>query len=170
MQNSQIEGVLIALRRLIRATDLHSRDLARTTGLTTPQLLLLQAIRQYDEITIGQLASVVNLSQATVTSILDRLENKGSITRKRSAEDRRKVHAYLTDAGSQLIEKAPAPLQEHFIRQFDGLEEWEKSMILASLQRVASMMDAQNIDAAPVLDVGTLDRQAMPQEKLQKSD
>ena len=31
-------------------------------------------------------------------------------------------------------------------------------MMITSLQRVASMMNAQNIDAAPVLDVGALDR------------
>ena len=31
-------------------------------------------------------------------------------------------------------------------------------MIIASLQRVAHMMDAQHIDASPVLDVGTIDR------------
>jgi hypothetical protein len=31
-------------------------------------------------------------------------------------------------------------------------------MIISSLQRIATMMDAQNIDASPVLDVGTLDR------------
>lgn len=165
MKNSQIESVLIALRRLIRATDIYSRDLARSTGLTTPQLLLLQSIKQKGELTIGQLATEVNLSQATVTSILDRLESKGCITRKRSEQDKRKVHAYITEHGEKLIKEAPIPLQESFIRQFDNLEEWEKSMIIASLQRVAMMMDAEGIDAAPVLDVGVLDRQAAPQDK-----
>ena len=37
-------------------------------------------------------------------------------------------------------------------------------MIIASLQRVATMMDAEEIDAAPVLDVGALDRQSSPAE------
>ena len=32
-------------------------------------------------------------------------------------------------------------------------------MIISSLQRVAQMMDAQHIDASPVLDIGLLDRQ-----------
>ena len=31
-------------------------------------------------------------------------------------------------------------------------------MILAALERVAHMMDAQHIDASPVLDLGQLDR------------
>jgi hypothetical protein len=50
------------------------------------------------------------------------------------------------------------PLQYQFTRQFGDLQEWEQTMILASLQRVAHMMDAQHIDASPVLDVGLLDR------------
>jgi hypothetical protein len=53
---------------------------------------------------------------------------------------------------------APRPLQESFIRQFQDLQEWEQTMILSSLERVAYMMDAQHIDASPVLDVGALDR------------
>ncbi len=38
-------------------------------------------------------------------------------------------------------------------------------MIISSLQRVAQMMDAQHIDASPVLDVGMLDRQSTAMEK-----
>ena len=38
-------------------------------------------------------------------------------------------------------------------------------MIISSLQRIAQMMDAQHIDASPVLDVGVLDRQSATFEK-----
>lgn len=42
-------------------------------------------------------------------------------------------------------------MQESFVEAFDKLEDWEKSMILSSLQRLVSLMDAQHIDAAPLL-------------------
>lgn len=155
----QIDQVLVALRRVIRATDLHSKHLAKTTGLTAPQILLLQTIRDRGEVSIGQLAEEMSLSQATVTTILDRLEKRGFAYRERSKEDRRKVHAYLTDEGTAALKAAPMPLQDHFARQFKDLHDWEQTMIISSLQRVAQMMDAQHIDAAPVLDVGVLDRQ-----------
>ncbi len=154
----KIEEVLITLRRLIRATDLHSKQLVKTAGLTAPQLLLLQAIREQGQVTIGALAKEISLSQATVTTILDRLEKRGLVYRERSIEDKRKVHAYLTDKGADIIRDAPTPLQEHFVKQFRDLREWEQSMIISSLQRVALMMDAEHIDASPVLDVGDLDR------------
>lgn len=160
----RIEEVLIALRRVIRATDLHSKHLAKTTGLTAPQILLLQAIRDKNQATIGEIASEMSLSQATVTTILDRLEKRNLVYRERSTEDKRKVHACLTETGTEMLKKAPIPLQDQFKREFSDLHEWEQTMIISALQRVAQMMDAQHIDASPVLDIGTLDRQTTPDE------
>lgn len=153
-----LEQVLTSLRRVIRATDLHSKRLAKVSGLTAPQILLLQAIRKLEGAAIGQLANEVSLSQATVTTILDRLEKRGYVERERSTVDKRKVHVHLTDRGIEVLRDAPTPLQDHFARQFNDLQEWEQTMIIAALQRVAYMMDAEHIDASPVLDVGTLDR------------
>jgi len=163
---NSIEEVLVALRRVIRATDLHSKHLAKTTGLTTPQILLLQTIRDKGEITIGELANEMSLSQATVTSILDRLEKRELVYRERSKEDKRKVHAYLTNHANETLKEAPIPLQEQFAQQFGDLQEWEQSMIISSLQRIAQMMNAQHIDASPVLDIGILDRQSITIDKL----
>ena len=156
---NQIEEVLIALRRVIRATDLHSKRLAKTTGLTAPQILLLQTIHDKGEVTIGEIATKMSLSQATVTTIIDRLEKRELVYRKRSSQDKRKVHAFLTEEGLAMLETAPMPLQEQFTHQFDELQEWEQNMIISALQRVAERMDSQHIDASPGLDVGMLDRQ-----------
>ncbi len=161
---NNIDEVLVSLRRVIRATDLHSKYLAKTSGLTAPQILLLQTIRDKGQTTIGDLANQISLSQATVTTILDRLEKRALVYRERSEQDKRKVHAYLTDVGIETLKAAPMPLQEHFTRQFNDLQNWEQTMIIASLQRVAQMMDAQHIDASPVLDIGAIDRQGSTTE------
>lgn len=161
---NNIESVLITLRRIIRAADLHSKYLVKTAGLTAPQLLLLQAIRDRGDVTIGELAREINLSQATVTTILDRLEKRALVYRLRSQQDKRKVNAYLTQSGEVLLNSAPTPLQAHFIRRFHALPDWEQNMILSSLQRVARMMDADHLDASPFLDVGDLDRQIAESE------
>lgn len=162
---NNIQEVLVALRRVIRATDLHSKYLAKTTGLTAPQILLLQTVQDKGQLTIGELANEISLSQATVTTILDRLERHELVYRERSKADKRKAHACLTDKAIDVLKESPIPLQEHFTQQFGDLEEWEQTMIISSLQRVAQMMDAQHIDASPVLDVGTLDRQSTPMDK-----
>ena len=154
------EDMLVALRRIMRAADLYSRQLSKRAGLTTPQLLVLQAIRDLGDVTIGTIARRVNLSQATVTTILDRREQRGLSYRERSTVDRRKVHAHLTGEGERALLDAPKPLQESFVRRFSGLADWEQSMITAALQRVADMMDAGDIDASPVLHVGAIERVA----------
>jgi DNA-binding MarR family transcriptional regulator len=155
----RIDEVLVALRRIIRATDLHSKYLAKTTGLTAPQILLLQTLRNKGEDTVGGLAKEMSLSQATVTTILDRLEKKSLVIRERSTTDRRKVLVFLSDTALTTLKDAPLPLQEQFARQFRDLQDWEQLGIISSLSRIAQMMDAQHIDASPVLDVGILDRQ-----------
>jgi len=78
------EQVLISLRQIIRATDLYSRQLSREVGLTAPQLLILQAIQKLGAVSISKLSSEVSLSQATVTTILDRLESRELVARHRS--------------------------------------------------------------------------------------
>jgi DNA-binding MarR family transcriptional regulator len=146
------EEVLVTLRQIIRAIDLHSKRLERESGLTGPQLLVMQEIGKAGEITAGVIAREVSLSQATVTSIIDRLERKACLKRERSADDRRKVMVSLTPEGAALLDKAPTLMQESFINAFNSLEDWEQALILSSLQRVAGMMNATDLDAAPLLD------------------
>ncbi len=146
------DKVLVSLRQIIRAIDLHSKKLERESGLTGPQLLIMQLIGTQGEVTSGVIAREVSLSQATVTSILDRLEKKGLLTRVRSTHDKRKVMVSLTEQGGKALESAPTLMQESFIRSFNQLEDWEQSLILSSLQRVSDMMSATELDAAPLLD------------------
>ena len=153
------DEVLVALRRVIRATDLHSKRLSKSAGLTAPQLLIMRTIRDLGQVTIGTIADKISLSQATVTTILDRLELRKLVYRVRSTQDKRKEHAHLTEAGGEILARAPTPLQEDFIKKYQALAEWDQTMILASLQRVANMMDADHIDASPVLDVGPVLRE-----------
>ncbi len=145
--------VLIALRRIIRATDIHSRALVKSTGLTAAQLLVMQSLQAQGESTVGQLARAVTLSQATVTTIIDRLEMRGLVRRERATLDKRKVYVVLTDKGASAAGCAPAPLQQAFLQQFNALADWEQSLILSSLQRVASMMGADQLDAARALEI-----------------
>lgn len=154
----RLDDVLIALRRVIRATDLHSKYLARTTGLTTPQMLLMKTIGNKETMTIGELANEISLSQATVTVILDRLENRKLVTRVRSTEDKRKVHVHLTEAALNMLEQAPVPLQQQFAEQFSALKDWEQTSIISALQRVANMMDSSDVEAVPLLHIGAVDK------------
>ncbi|MFT5548427.1 MAG: DNA-binding MarR family transcriptional regulator [Candidatus Azotimanducaceae bacterium] len=150
------EELLIALRQVIRAIDLYSKKLSKETGLTSPQLLVLQAVEEHDDAMVKEVAGTINLSSATITSILDRLEKRDLVTRTRSTTDKRKVGISLTVAGNEIIKDSPKPLQSHFIARFEAMENWEQSQMLATMQKIVSMMDAQELDASPVLEVGQI--------------
>ncbi|GFD70924.1 MarR family winged helix-turn-helix transcriptional regulator [Alteromonas marina] len=150
------EELLVALRRVIRAVDLRSKQLSKHVGLTGPQLLVMQNIEERPGIMVREIAENINLSPATITNILDRLESRDLATRIRSTQDKRKVGVYLTERGKIAVVDAPRPLQEHFVERFSQLKEWEQSQMVATVQRIASMMDAEDIDASPFLELGSI--------------
>ena len=138
--------MLISLRRIIRATDLHSKKLVKFYGLTGPQLILIEVIAREGEISIGKLARHVSLSQATVTNIVERLEQKEIVIRRKEEQDKRRVDVSLTDTARDILERKPSLLDEKFIKKFEKLEVWEKTQILSTLQRLAEMMTPEETD------------------------
>jgi DNA-binding MarR family transcriptional regulator len=143
--------VLIALRRIIRSIDIHSRSLVKYYGLTGPQLMILREISKNDETTPGRLAKAISLSQATVSGIIERLEKRGLISRRRSETDRRSVLVKTTHEADRMLEAGPPIMQVSFVEAFNRLQGWEQAMILSSLQRLVALMNAETLDAAPIL-------------------
>ncbi|MGL5606407.1 MAG: MarR family winged helix-turn-helix transcriptional regulator, partial [Plesiomonas sp.] len=70
------DEVMVSIRQIIRAIDLKSKQLNKAVGLTTPQLMLMQAIDRHGDVSLKVLAEQTNISQATASTILDRLESR----------------------------------------------------------------------------------------------
>lgn len=151
------EDILVSIRRMTRAIDLHSRQLAKAHELTGPQLVCLRAIARSEQtngITPTALAKSISLSQATVTGILDRLEQRGLLRRERSSADKRVVHLRVTPAGLSLVGEAPSPLSERFRRRLASMPEAQQAVIDRVLREVVEMMEAGAVDASPMLTTG----------------
>ncbi|EFO29827.1 transcriptional regulator, TrmB [Roseibium sp. TrichSKD4] len=143
--------VFKAIRRIVRAIDLRSREVSRKTGLTIPQIVVLQSIRDLGEVTTKALSENADLSSATVVTILDKVEEKGLIERYRSKSDRRIVHAKLTKAGLEMVSNLPGLLHEEFENKFDQCTRSEQETLLRSIEQIAEMLNAHKLDAAPML-------------------
>jgi DNA-binding MarR family transcriptional regulator len=135
------DQVLAALRHISREMDKRSRALMKEYGLSMPQLMVINAVGKTDGMSVGHIAQAVSLSQATITSIVDRLEARNLVVRQRGTADKRQVFVRVTDAGRSIADAHPSIFQEQFTRRLDQLEEWEQTQLLSSLQRVAWMMD-----------------------------
>jgi DNA-binding MarR family transcriptional regulator len=157
------ESILLSVRKIMRAIDMHSSFLARQYGLTSPQLICMKRLSEDKEMNPGGLAKAVHLSHATVTGIISRLEIKGLVQRSRSTADGRSYLIRLTDAGASMIQSSPSMLQEQFMLELSKLADWEKTMILSSLQRITSILDVESIEAAPILTTGPIEA---PVEKI----
>jgi len=162
---SDHDDIVIALRRISRATELLSRQLFRESGLTVPQLLVMQAIAREGAPPTSRIARHICVSQATVTRIIDRLERDGLVARCKSTADRRVVNIRLTEAGHQKLVQARPPLQPGFVEKLDALADWEQAMLKASLMRISRMMDTDGVELLPVIPVNEAAASPLPGEK-----
>ena len=90
------------------------RPLLAALGLTYPQYLVLMALWENEDVSVGDLGTRLGLPPSGVTPVLDRLEAAGLLLRRRGSEDRRHVVVALTDAGRAL--EAEAARAQHQVR------------------------------------------------------
>lgn len=150
--------LLRVIRQIVRRISVHSKYLSREVGLTVPQLMCLKAIGELEEdepeVTVAMVSERVQLAAATASRILDRLVRAGLVQRERRSTDRRRVCLSLTPAGMERFQTLPAPLQDRFVARLSELPHEERAQLLSSLYRVAELMDATDLDAAPMLTPG----------------
>ncbi len=82
------------------------KPLLEPLGLTYPQYLVMTALWEQDDQTVGGLGDRLSLESNTLTPLLKRLENQGRIRRVRDLRDERQVRVRLTAAGRALGDEA----------------------------------------------------------------
>ncbi len=140
--------VMKSIRRIVRAIDMRSKKVARETGLTIPQIVILHAVKELGMVTTAALSKHADLSPATTVLILDKLESRGLVTRQRSAADRRIVHTTLTDKGMQILFDAPPVFDWAFSRRFADLSDADQVKIIEAFATVADLLDPSELQAA----------------------
>ena len=118
-----------------------------------------RVLRVYQKADLDQAAAVLEegvVTPGTLEESFDRLERAGLVSREKSSKDKRVVNVRLTDEGRSKLEIAPEPLQAEFLRKYRKLADWEQQMLKSSLLRIAAMMDAEDLDAAPILQTGAI--------------
>ncbi len=128
-----------ALRRLQQDAEVHAKRLARFGGLTPVQLMILKVLQEEGRLTASALSRRVSLTPATLSGLLDRLEERGLLERQRDVQDRRRQWLLISGTGRELLRQAPPLLPPEFCARFAALAEWEKHSIAAALLRAAEL-------------------------------
>jgi DNA-binding MarR family transcriptional regulator len=140
--------ILHALRRIMRLLDIHSRRLAAEKDVTSAQLFAMKMLATEGVDTATEVARRVHLSPSTVVGILDRLEEKKLILRRRDQADRRVVRVKLTEMGSRLIRETPHPIQDLLAERHNDMSPQEERRIAEALEALVSHLGGDDIDRA----------------------
>lgn len=162
MELSLDDAIIVAIRRVSQAVDRYSSFLWQGYGLTAPQLGTLRELEQLTSASPSVLAERLHISAATMAGILKRLEQRGLIARARDKHDRRSFAVSISKEGKTLAAQAPSLLRDQFREKLNEMALWERSQLLAMLQRTAEMMNADEVEEAPFLYHDTPETESSP--------
>lgn len=117
-----LEALDYGLRRLMWIEHKRMAQILAEHNLTVPQFFVLVNLGHGEPVcTIGDLASKLSQSNATMTGIIDRLEGERLVVRTRGGEvDRRKVTVQVTSKGRSLLARAKSTRRENIRRALSG--------------------------------------------------
>lgn len=140
-----ISEVMQSLRRIFKAIQDYSHEVSSKFGITGPQLWALKTISQNESLPLRDLSERMYLHPSTITGVIDRLEKKGYVTRKRDQVDRRVIYVELTAEGRRLARRAPNPAQGKMIYGLKNLKKRDLNLIYYSVRKLVEIMEAENV-------------------------
>jgi MarR family 2-MHQ and catechol resistance regulon transcriptional repressor len=129
-------GLWIALARCYSTYSKAAASMVQECGLTLPQFGTLEALYHLGPLSLGELADKLLVTGGNVTYVMDRLESQGLVARFRSQNDRRVVHAKLTEEGKALVARVfPEHVSyiEYLCRHLGAEEQEELRRLLKQL-------------------------------------
>jgi DNA-binding MarR family transcriptional regulator len=112
-------------------------------GLTAAQYNVLRILRGAgDRGACGrEIASRLITAEPDITRLLDRMEKRGLISRRRDAKDRRFVTAWIAPLGLETLAALDAPVAALHRRQFGRLSEAELKRLMAALEKLRGCVE-----------------------------
>lgn len=147
---SVIKDIVGSIRKLVRAVYLDSQKMSRKFGLTGPQSVVLRLLLNKGSMSSADLSRLMYVTPSNMTGIIDRLEKKGLIERKRKEGDRRVTMIILTGAGKSMSENIPDPIEKKFINQLADLENEHVQLLAMAMNQILSLVDIEDIEEIPL--------------------
>ncbi|HKK74266.1 MAG TPA: MarR family transcriptional regulator [Saprospiraceae bacterium] len=145
--------VLTSLRRIIRTVNLESKRIEKEHGISIPQLLCLNFLKDRPSYQASQkeIKDVLSLNASTVTGIINRLEKKGLIAKLPRRDDRRVANISLTAKGLSLMQETPEPMHLRLTENLGKLSDSELQELRKAFRLISDFLGAGAIDASPIL-------------------
>ena len=137
---AELDGLLGYLLR--RAQGAMHRDWVAAVadlGLTQKQAATLWLIHANPGVSQAEISTALGMDRATMMAVVDRLEERGFVIRRRSTADRRRQELHLTPAGQVTLRKAKAHIVEHESKFGALFTPSELETLLEALKRFQSL-------------------------------
>jgi DNA-binding MarR family transcriptional regulator len=141
----KVREIIFLIRKLIHGEKLYTKELNIKYSITAAQLNCLLALHENGPLPPSQIAKHMMVNSSTVTGVIDRLEQKGLVVRKRNSSDRRIINVELTPDGQNMAQSAPPPIQQRVVDGLQKLSSEELDQIVHSLAKLTRMLDFQDL-------------------------
>jgi DNA-binding MarR family transcriptional regulator len=136
------------IRRLHNLVVPRAEALFADADFTFSQWVVLVAVRDGIADTCGEIARHMDHDTGAITRLVDQLEERGFLVRRRSTSDRRVVHLEITPAGRTLAKSLMPRLVEFWNTVLEGFSAEEASQLIALLTRLMTRLEAQPLAVA----------------------
>lgn len=152
--DERVQRVIQHLRVLFRSLQAHSRRISTDCGVSAAQLWALWEMHLEPGLNVSDLSQRLSIHASTASNLLDKLESRGLMERRRTGRDQRVVSLYLTADGQALLDHAPAPAQGALNRALRTMPAAELARLEAGLGLLLDAMEARDHQAAlrPIAD------------------
>lgn len=109
--------------------------------LTLTQALLMEAVRGLDNPSVGAVAQVVGVSSPSATRMIQQLERKGMMARRRSERDERSTVVAITEEGEKVLAHRRRNMEAKQRRVFEAIRPSLRPVVLELLRDLREAID-----------------------------
>ncbi len=117
--------------------------------VSLPQLYILTLIQERGPRTVSEIAALLSISVPSASSILDRMEEHGLVTRVRDEEDRRVVRVTITDAGRQAFTQVGGLHRDRIMRLLEVLSDDEVRDLITGIDALKAGLSRLGVENSP---------------------
>lgn len=134
---SEIEELLRNVGTILKK---RGRDILSNFDITPPQLDALMVLREFGELTMGELCQKMFLACSTATDLIDRMERNGLIERVRDTADRRVIRLRVLTKGSGVIDEVLEARRHYLSTILAEIDVADKERLIQSLEQLNYLM------------------------------
>lgn len=139
--NAKILEIMISVKKIMMLIKRNLDQEFKTLGISESQGLIIRTLMEYGDMKVSDIAKRLDLSNSTVSGIVDRLVERGVVDRKRSEQDRRVVMISLAKTHRQPLKKHFQAVCDRLNKVTDLVSDQELDDIVKALDQLKKLLE-----------------------------